>query len=49
MPIFHLAESYPDTWVVLDRALRVVDSGDRLDALRQRHGGGRTFCFISAS
>ena len=48
MPIFHLTDAYPNTWVVLDRTFRVVDSGDRLDVLRLRNGSGRTFCFFSA-
>jgi len=49
MPIFNLESRYRDTWVVLDRSLQVVDSGDRLDQLRSRHGtkSRRTFCFVS--
>ena len=51
MPIFHLDSSYRDTWVVLDRSLRVVDSGQHLEPLRRKHGAGarRTFCFISGT
>ena len=49
MPIFHLESSYRDTWVVLDRSLRVLDCGDRLEPLRRKHGAEsrRTFCFVS--
>ena len=49
MPIFHLQSRYQDTWVVLDRSLKVVDSGERLEPLRRKHGAGarRTFCFVS--
>jgi hypothetical protein len=49
MPIFHLDSSYRDTWVVLDRSLRVLDCGDHLEPLRRKHGAGarRTFCFVS--
>jgi hypothetical protein len=49
MPIFHLPSAYQDTWVVLDRSLRVVDSGDHLEPLRRKHGAEarRTFCFVS--
>jgi hypothetical protein len=48
MPIFHLDSSYRDTWVVLDRSLRVVDCGEHLEPLRRKHGAGarRTFCFV---
>ena len=51
MPIFHLPSAYRDTWVVLDRSLRVVDSGDHLEPLRRKHGAGarRTFCFVSGA
>ncbi|HAM36311.1 MAG TPA: hypothetical protein DEB40_05655 [Elusimicrobia bacterium] len=47
--IFQLERTYQDTWVVLDRAQQVVDSGDQLDALRRKHGrnGRLTFCFVS--
>jgi hypothetical protein len=49
MPIFQLQELYQDTWVVLDRAYQVVDSGERLDDLRRKHGSQarRTFCYVS--
>jgi hypothetical protein len=48
MPIFHLDPRYSDTWVVLDRGLRVVDCGQHLEALRRKHGADtrRTFCFV---
>jgi hypothetical protein len=51
MPIFHLDSAYRDTWVVLDRSLRVVDSGDHLEPLRRKHGAEtrRTFCFVSGA
>ncbi len=49
MPIFHLDSSYRDTWVVLDRSLRVLDCGECLEPLRRKHNAGarRTFCFVS--
>ena len=49
MPIFQLDSRYLDTWVVLDHSLSVVDSGERLEPLRRKHGAGtrRTFCFVS--
>ncbi|MCX5794095.1 MAG: hypothetical protein NTY77_01195 [Elusimicrobia bacterium] len=47
MPIFHLAPSYHDTWVVFDRSLRVVDCGEHLEPLRRKHGARRTFCFVA--
>lgn len=47
--ILDLEKDYPNTWVVLDPALQVVDSGDRLDALRRKHGhkAKRTFYLVS--
>jgi hypothetical protein len=49
MPIFDLERRYRDIWVVLDRAHRVIDSGERLDLLRRKHGAQarRTFCLVS--
>jgi hypothetical protein len=47
VPIFHLDSSYRDTWVVLDRGLRVVDSGEHLEPLRRKHGLRMTFCFVA--
>ncbi|MFA6004786.1 MAG: hypothetical protein WC881_12050 [Elusimicrobiota bacterium] len=44
-----LENDYPNTWVVLDQALKVVDSSDRLDTLRRKHGprSKHTFYLVS--
>ena len=46
--VLDISRRFTDQWVVLDRRLKVVDSGNDLAALAKKHGGGRmTFYYAS--
>ena len=48
--LLDIARRFQDLWIVLDRGLNVVDSGDDLQTLCRKHAGmRRTYYFVNAN